>query len=215
MTLPISPRAILLDLDGTLADSLSVMKLAYRRFLEQFQRKPSDAEFDSLNGPPLSEVVRCLKISHAIEEDEGTLLLKYCDVVDLAYATVKPSPGAIDLLSKSREHHCTIGIVTSNTRKRTQTWLETVNISHMIDFIVSGEDVKRGKPDPEPYLIASKKTSCKPAEIVVVEDAPQGARSAVGAGLRTFVLGFDATPSWPQGVEPIRSMAQLANLIWD
>jgi HAD superfamily hydrolase (TIGR01509 family) len=205
---------MLLDLDGTLADSLSVMKLAYRQFLEQFQREPSDAEFESLNGPPLSEVVRRLKIAHAIKEDEGTLLSSYSGIVALAYAGVKPSPGAVYLLSRSREHHCTIGIVTSNTRKSTQTWLDTVNLSHMIDFIVSGEDVTRGKPDPEPYLIAVKQTSCNATEIVAIEDSPQGASSAVGAGLRTFVLGFDTERSWPQGVEPVWSMAQLANLMW-
>jgi HAD superfamily hydrolase (TIGR01509 family) len=143
-----------------------------------------------------------------------TLLIKYCDEIDLAYDQVQPSPGAIDLLNTSRDHHCTIGIVTSNTRKRTQTWLKTVNISHLIDFIVSEEDVTRGKPDPEPYLIAVKKISRKPAEIVAIEDAPQGARSAVGAGLRTFVLGFDENPLWPREVEPIISMIQLANQIF-
>jgi len=88
-----------------------------------------------------------------------------------------------------------------------------VNLSHMIDFIVSGDDVTRGKPDPEPYLIALKQTSRNSTEIVVIEDSPQGASSAVSAGLRTFVLGFDTKTSWPQGVEPIRSLAQLANLI--
>jgi len=208
----ISPRAILLDLDGTLADSVSVMKLAYRRFLEQFQLKPSDAEFDSLNGSPLSEVVRFLKASRAIEGDEDALLLKYFDVVD--YSAVKPSPGAFDLLRRSREHHCTIGVVTSSTRECAQAWLETVSLSRLIDFIVTSENVGRGKPDPEPYLVALGKAPCKPTEAVVVEDAPQGARSAIDAGLRTFVLGFDGRPSWPQGVEPIRSLAQLSRLLW-
>ena len=205
----INPRMILLDLDGTLADSLSVMRVAYRVFLKQFQRKPTDAEFDSLNGPPFLEVVRHLKFIHALQETEDILLSIYSDIIDRAYTDVKPADGALDLLKKAKEHCCTIGIVTSNTRKRTQTWLETVRLSHMIDFIVSGEEATNGKPHPAPYIMALKKASCDPNEIVAIEDSPQGAQSAVNAGLKTLVLGHGtAEYFWPKGVEPISSLSQ-------
>lgn len=210
----LTPRAILLDLDGTLADSLSVMRLAYQMFLKQFERNPTDDEFDSLNGPPLLQVVRQLKISHALSDDVDVLLANYFGLIDRAYRDVKPGTGAIDLLLKAREQHCTIGVVTSNTRKRTQAWLETVCLAHMIDFIVSGDEVKQGKPHPEPYIIASKKTSYELTEIVAIEDSPQGARSATDAGLRTLVLGYETSLSWPQGIEPIRSLAQAMKQLW-
>src|SRR5208282_711620 len=126
------------DLDGTLADSLPVMRLAYWTFLQSFKHDASDAEFDSINGPPLHEVVRRLKVSHALDEHEDVLLSKYFDTIDLIYADVKPSDGAVNFLQKAREHQCIIGVVTSNTRKRTQSWLKTVHLFPMIDFIVSG-----------------------------------------------------------------------------
>jgi hypothetical protein len=62
-TCPINPAAILIDLDGTLADSLLVMREAYRLFLDDFQVHGTDDEFSSLNGPPLVEVVRRLKVA--------------------------------------------------------------------------------------------------------------------------------------------------------
>jgi len=214
MTLPINPRMILLDLDGTLADSLSVMRSAYQLFLKQFQRRATNTEFDSLNGPSFVEIVRRLKLSHALEEDVSVLLSNYFDIVDDAYVNVKPSKGAVDLLQKAKENCCTIGIVTSNTKKRTWTWLETVCLAHMIDFIVSGDEVKQGKPHPEPYVMASKKTSYKLAEIVAIEDSPQGAQSATDAGLRTLVLGYETSHSWPQGIEPILSLTQAMKQLW-
>ena len=216
MISPIGPRAILLDLDGTLADSLSVMRLAYRGFLEQFDVEPTDAEFNSLNGPTLSEVVRRLKVTHTLEGDEGALLASYFDVIDRAYDAVLPFPGARNLLQKAREKRCMIGIVTSNSTKRTQAWLDTVGLSNMIDFIVSGDEVKYGKPQPEPYLLAIERTSCPSFDIVAVEDSPQGARSAIEAGLRTFVLTDDVGGEhlWPQGVVPIRSLDWLAERLW-
>jgi HAD superfamily hydrolase (TIGR01509 family) len=54
--------------------------------------------------------------------------------------------------------------------------------------IVSGFDVKRGKPDPEPYLIALEKTGCKCDEALVIENAPMGVRSAHAAGIPTLAV---------------------------
>src|SRR5688572_8005467 len=58
--------ALLLDFDGTLADSLGVMRSVYDQFLLSHDKEPSDAEFESLNGPPLFEVVRRLKCTHGL-----------------------------------------------------------------------------------------------------------------------------------------------------
>jgi|SRR5271165_986476 len=211
-----SPRALLLDLDGTLADSLSAMRHAYRRFLEQFHVEPTDAEFDLLNGPPLQEVVRHLKTAHELEGDTAGLLARYFEIIDDVYSSVLPSPGAGELLRKASVNQCRVGIVTSNTSKRTRAWLESADLSHSIDFIVSGDEVKNGKPDPEPYLLGSRKASCALSAIVAVEDSPQGAQSAIGAGLKTFVLTGElcAKFSWPADSVPMRSLGTLAEHLW-
>lgn len=209
------PKAILLDLDGTLADSLSVMRLAYQMFLKQFERIPTEEEFDSLNGPPLLQVVRHLKGSHALSDDVDVLLENYFGLIDRAYCNVKPGVGAVDLLLEARKYHCIIGVVTSNTRKRTQFWLDTVCLAHMIDFIVSGDDVKQGKPHPEPYIIASKKTSYKLNQIVAIEDSLQGAQSATNAGLKTIVVGTETVGhAWPQEVERVPSLFKVAEKLF-
>ena len=54
--------------------------------------------------------------------------------------------------------------------------------------MVTAFDVKKGKPDPEPYLIALRKSGVKPNEAFVVENAPLGVRSSVAAGLFTFAV---------------------------
>jgi beta-phosphoglucomutase-like phosphatase (HAD superfamily) len=54
--------------------------------------------------------------------------------------------------------------------------------------MVTAFDVKKGKPDPEPYLIALGKSGVKPNEAFVVENAPLGVRSSVAAGLFTFAV---------------------------
>ena len=210
------PRAILLDLDGTLADSLSAMRLAYRGFLKALGAQPTDSEFDSLNGPPLAEVVRRLKATHGLSGDEAMLLRNYIDAIDAIYANVVPRAGAVDLLDAARRNRCILAIVTSNSTKRAQAWLQTVGLSHLIDFIVSADDVQYGKPHPEPYLLASGRASCPRSMIIAVEDSPQGAQSAVGAGIGTFVLTPDVRgpDPWPAGVVPISSLNSLSRQLW-
>jgi HAD superfamily hydrolase (TIGR01509 family) len=108
-----------------------------------------------------------------------------------------------------------VGVVTSNSAQRTGDWLRVAGLAHLVDFIVSGDEVKQGKPHPEPYALAAAKAGCAPADIVAVEDSPQGAASAVAAGLTTVALTqATAGLTWPSAVVPIASLAALTNCLW-
>jgi len=80
--------------------------------------------------------------------------------------------------------------------------------------VVSGDDVSRGKPDPEPYRVAIERADADPGLSIAVEDSPQGAAAARAAGLRTFLLrgGRDRAPP-QQGVRGIRSLSDLLPLL--
>jgi sugar-phosphatase len=103
-----------------------------------------------------------------------------------------------------------VGIVTSNSTARTSSWLATVGFSHLIDFIVAGDEVKRGKPHPEPYLLAAERAACPQSSIVAVEDSVLGAQSAMRAGLRTYLLTDSGkAPAGVEGVIPIRDLSEI------
>jgi beta-phosphoglucomutase len=61
-------------------------------------------------------------------------------------------------------------------------------IYNLFDGVVTGNDVRRGKPHPEPYLLALKKVQLRPEEAMVIENAPFGIRSAKSAGLVCIAL---------------------------
>jgi len=211
----IKPSALLLDLDGTLANSLSVMRQVYDRFLQQFNAKPTEIEFTHLNGPPLPEVVRSLKTIHTLPGSLDDLIGRYYALLDQAYAEVRPNPGAMLLLEKARHHDCTVAIVTSNSAHRTWGWLEQVDLACLVSFVTAEEDIIHGKPHPEPYLLAAEQIKCPISEIVAVEDSLLGARSASDAGLMTFVLENNIPAThWPNGVERVESLKHLAERLW-
>lgn len=203
-------RGLFLDLDGTLADSLGVMRAVYGRFLEGFSRPASDGEFASLNGPPLAEVVRRLAATHGLERPLDDLLAAYRRLIVEAYDSVAPMPGAMEVLEAARRHAWTVGVVTSNGRETVRGWLARAGLAPLVEIAVTGEDVVHGKPAPDPYRVALQRGRCEAGASIAVEDSPQGARAAVAAGLRTFGLGASTgAAGWPDGVLGIARLTQL------
>jgi HAD superfamily hydrolase (TIGR01509 family) len=207
-------RGLFLDLDGTLADSLTVLRRVYFRFLEKFGFAGSDAEFDRLNGPKLNEVVTRLDTFYQLPGTIEDLAISYNQLIDDAYAQVSPSKGAGELLGTATEKGWIITLVTSNSGARARAWLSQVGFADWVDFLVSGEEVERGKPWPDLYQLALSRTTCAVANSVAVEDSPKGAKAALAAGLRTFALATKRVPSvaWPNKVQFIEQLDDL--LVW-
>ncbi|KJV06876.1 hypothetical protein VZ95_20470, partial [Elstera litoralis] len=160
---------IFIDLDGTLANSLMVMRNVYEEFLRSFDRSGSDEEFNRLNGPPLAVVVADLAQTHALGEDIESLLRQYWQRIEAAYETVEPNPGALTLLKVATECNLKIGIVTSNMSYLAAAWVNRLNIESNIDIIIGGDTVNLGKPHPEPYLSALQQTRCLASRSFAVE----------------------------------------------
>ncbi len=204
-------RGLFLDLDGTLADSMSVMKSVYLRFLGDHGISGGDAEFDSLVGPPLAEVIATLQDTHSLPGDLDDLVRTYGELIDQFYREVKPCAGARNLLETAKQAGWVIGVVTSSSRARAEGWIAAVGFSDYVSLVVGGDDVERGKPSPEPYLTALQRAGCEAARSVAVEDSPQGAAAAVAAGLGTFAVNATGVISgvWPATVKPVSGLADL------
>ncbi len=179
---------LFLDLDGTLANSLAVMRGVYDRFLEHFGKRGSDAEFAAFNGPPLVQIVTGLAGIHRIERPVPELTEFYWSLIHDFYRDVSPCEGALDLVSCAKGSGFAVAVVTSNAADLARVWLGRAGLAPFVDAIVGGSEVKHGKPDPEPYLLALARTNCLAARSFAVEDSVSGVRSALGAGLTTFRL---------------------------
>ena len=185
---------LFVDLDGTLADSLSVMRQVYRRFLSNHGRPDDDGEFDRLNGPPLAQVVGHLARDHGLAEPLEILVAQYWQLIEQAYESVAPMAGAAELLAVAREFALPVALVTSNDGALAARWLARVGLADGFTAIIGGADVTHGKPDPEPYHLALRRTGCRAAVSWAVEDSGAGVRAAHAAGLQTFHLG---STEWP------------------
>jgi HAD superfamily hydrolase (TIGR01509 family) len=206
---------LLLDLDGTLADSLGVMRKIYGQFLAGFDRPSSQAEFDRLNGPSLLDVVKILKRDHDLGPPVKDLLRIYKSYLNTAYVEVLPNKGARELIDAAVSEGWAVSVVSSNVKDTAVSWLEKVGLRDQISVVATGDTVARGKPAPDLYLKAIQDSGCDVALSYAVEDTLTGVRSAVDAGLTTFALaaGGGQAADWPEEVRTITCLDQLIPLL--
>ena len=95
---------------------------------------------------------------------------------------LKVYPGVVALIEKLHQNY-TLALTTSSTFAEVQTVVGQLQLKNHFKVIVSSKDVKRGKPDPEPYLLTAEKLGVSSSNCLVIEDSENGVRSAVAAGM--------------------------------
>jgi len=185
---PQPPRAVLWDVDGTLIDSAELHWLTWRETLSKegftLTRDRFNASFGRRNeeilrgyfGPDLSasEIER---IGSAKEERYRDLVLE---------EGIEPLPGVLHWLGRLQQEGWRQAIASSAPRLNLEAILTALGIAAYFDAVTSAEDVERGKPDPQIFLVTAEKVGVPPARCVVVEDAPAGIEGARRAGMRSI-----------------------------
>jgi len=98
--------------------------------------------------------------------------------------------GAVELIESLVHAGFRVAVGSSGPAENVQLSIEQLRVGRLLSATVTGDDVKRGKPDPQVFLIAAERMRVPPARCVVVEDAPSGVGAGKGAGCRVLaVLG--------------------------
>lgn len=179
-------QAVLFDWDGTLIDSGGLLLRCWHHVTSRVLGAPfpvteqDRVKFLSMRGvdsfPLLSDdpnVVRAL-------EDGFTEAYR-----ELAPTEVREHEGARQMLEQLRAQGLKVGVVTSKTRARMSCDLEACDFDGCFDVVVTGDDVARGKPDPEGIRAGLAALGVPAAQAVMVGDGPVDIRAGQAAGTRT------------------------------
>lgn len=174
-------EALLFDNDGTLVSSMESVYRCWSRWAREYEITEEDFARVELHGRPAAEIIADLLPAGMRGGALGRI--ERLEIEDVAGGTVL-LPGAKELLSALPAGRW--AVVTSATRPLAEARLREVGI----DFpeLVAADDITRGKPDPEPFLLAARRLGVDPARCVVFEDAPAGLAAGRAAGMRTVAL---------------------------
>jgi sugar-phosphatase len=192
--------AALIDLDGVLVDSEAAATRTWEWWASLRGLDP--APFVRSHGRPSRETIA--EFAPELDADDEAAVVEEHETRDTA--GVVALPGAAEMLRAARP----IAVVTSGGRRLAEARLQAAGLPRP-DVLVTAESVARGKPDPEPYLLAAKRLGVPPARCTVFEDAPAGVRAGRAAGMRVVALTTTVAACELDGAD--RIVANLAEYL--
>lgn len=182
-------KAALFDLDGTLVDSMWMWKAIDIEYLGRYQIELPEDLGQCIEGMSFTETALYMKERFQIPEDVEEMKAAWNEMAYEKYAFEVPlKAGAYDFLKQLKERGIHLAIATSNSRKLAETVLRSHQILDWFDVIVTGCEVKAGKPSPDVYLTAAQFLKVKPEECLVFEDVPQGIIAGKRAGMTVYAI---------------------------
>jgi beta-phosphoglucomutase family hydrolase len=182
------PRAVLWDMDGTLLDSAQYHWLAWQESLYAEGYNVTREQFEASFGQRNDTILRGY-FGPELTDDE---IARIGGDKEARYRNLVRERG-IDLLRGVRRWLARLSaegwrqaIASAAPLANVEAIVAALEITPFFDAFVSAEDVQRGKPDPQVFLIAAERLAVAPARCVVVEDAPAGLEAARRAGMRAI-----------------------------
>ena len=194
-SIPRSPfAAVIFDMDGVLIDSEPLHLRATQTALGARGASFSERDNRAFFGATDPELFRILRILFDLEATTAELVgAKREHLRRLIRTEGQPLPGVPSVPRLLREAGMLLGLVSSSARPVIQTVLETVALDTAFHTVVSGDEVPRGKPAPDGFIMAARRLQVPPECCLVVEDSRNGVLAAKAAGMTVAAIPCRAT----------------------
>lgn len=183
--------AYLFDCDGTIADSMPLHYVAWKQALGKWNCEFDEQTFYAWGGMPTAEIVATLnKMQGLTMAVEAVCLEKE----NLYYEMLPQLKAIAEVVEHIEAQHRRIpfAVVSGGTLEAVTASLTAVNLIDKFDVFVCAGDYKKGKPDPEPFLLAAEKLGVNPKDCLVFEDTEMGIQAATAAGMSSVRI----PPPW-------------------
>lgn len=210
-------QAMIFDLDGTLVQTEKLKALSYARAAVELCPHNTLVEADVIEafkdvvGLSRREVAIDLVKRFSLQEKAAARMIEfnvttswqaYVQVRLQIYDKMLADPQLllnnqwthnVALLHEARRQCRTVGLATMSYCPQVQHVLQVLGLTDAFDFVASRDDVERGKPDPEIYLLTASELGVEPADCLVIEDSPTGVQAALAAGMQVVAVSTPFT----------------------
>lgn len=188
-------KAVIFDLDGVIIDSEPLQKEAFDLTMRPFHISFSNREFSTLIGIRSLDNFRNIVKQSGLSADAGELTrTKSMNYRKILKKKVRPMPGAIPLIHYLKKKYI-LAVASGSDRADVELPLKLLGIRKYFKVLVAGDEVKKGKPNPEIFLKTAKQLKVKPEECLVIEDSENGVKAAKKAGMACAAVPTPLTRS--------------------
>ena len=184
-------KAYLFDCDGTIANSMPLHYIAWKKALGEWNCEFDEKLFYAWGGMPIVEIISTLNERHGLSMPVEIVSHRK----ERLYLELLPQLQAIpEVLEHIEAQHGRIpfAVVSGSTRESVTASLASLNLLDRFDILVCAEDYKKSKPDPEAFLLAAAKLGVAPKACLVFEDTDMGIEAATAAGMASVKI----PPPW-------------------
>lgn len=195
-------KGVVFDMDGTVVDSVDVWTESFAAVLETMEAYWVNPSLPEMRGQTDVEKwhyildTQGVKTPHTAKELAALTHDEFLKRLDL----LEIKEGFWSFVYELKEEKkFKIGMTTNTVREVTTRVIQKLGLAKIFDVVVTGDEVKNPKPDPEIYRLVSKKLGLPPNKLLVFEDSVAGAESAAKAGMDVFVIwsGETAQDEYP------------------
>lgn len=190
-------NAAVFDMDGLLLDSERPIRDAWLQVALENGIEFSESAYLEVVGRNHADSTSIL-VDYIGDE---VIFQKVCAQVDVLLSDrteavgYQVKPGAIELLSLLREREIPCCVASSTNRIEVRRRLQKSGLDRFFDAIAGGDEVLKGKPGPDLFLLAAERLGVNPRHCLVFEDSEHGARGAIAAGMSAMLVPDLKTPS--------------------
>ena len=182
-------RAIIFDMDGVIIDAKDWHYEALNKALGLFGYNIS--RYDHLvtyDGLPTRKKLEMLSLEHKLPRALHSFInaMKQQYTQEIIFQKCKPIFYHEYALSKLKAEGYRLAVASNSVRRSVEMMMERSNLVNYVEFMLSNQDVKNPKPDPEIYLTAIAKFGFQPEECLIAEDNPNGIKAAEDSGAHVY-----------------------------
>jgi HAD superfamily hydrolase (TIGR01509 family) len=170
------------DCDGTLADNMPLHYRAWSQAMGDFGGQYPEELFYEWGGRPTAMIVDALNKRYGLSMDVASVVRRKEDYYMKLIPEVRPLPEVVEI-AKSMHGRLPLAVASGGHRELVLPTLDALGITQLFKAVVCAEDYERGKPYPDPFLLAAQRLGIAPGECVVFEDSPTGIQAAKAAGM--------------------------------
>lgn len=190
ITIPTSSYdCLLFDMDGTIIDNMGIHHETWRELLKRLGHDWSLQEVrDRVWGKNEEIFERLFPKQYTPEHVLELAIQKEKMYIERYRPHITLLSGLEQLLAEAKCQGLFLGIVTAAPQMNVDFAYQALRLDRFFDLVVHADEIVRGKPDPEGYLVAASRLGVRPSRCLVFEDAPVGIRAAEGAGMDSYVV---------------------------